>query len=45
MNDSSDLPFPEDKEKMRLEIYQTLNRILAEMKEIKELVRKQEGNE
>ena len=39
MTDPPDLPYPEDKEKMRLEIYQTLNRILAEMKEIKELLR------
>jgi len=45
MNDSSDVPFPYDKEKMRVEIYQTLNRILAEMREIKELVKKKEEKE
>jgi len=45
LNDSSDVPFPEDKEKMRREIYQTLNRILAEMREIKELMKKKEEKE
>ncbi len=45
MDDPSDVPYPEDKEKMRLEIYQALNRILADLRDIKELLRKREEKE
>ena len=45
MNDSPDVPYPEDKAKMRLEIYQALNRILTELKEIKEILRNKEKSE
>ena len=42
MNESPDLPYPEDKPRMNLEIYQTLGRILIKLKEIKELMKLRE---
>lgn len=42
MNESPDVPYPEDKPKMRLETYQTLNRILIQLKEIKGLMKLRE---